>query len=415
MSDTEKALLGAVFLDNSAWETVSAIVRPEDFATYSHTKVYRTMAALFEAGTPVDLRTVAEACDVPAHEIAGLTSAVPSSSNARYYADIVHNTGTKRNAVRVLREAQEKAMELDTATEIVEYIESRIFELHEHMGGQYRHVREHVAAAVDEIEANYRAHQAGTTVGVATGLRELDELTSGLRKQDLVIIGARASIGKTALGLSIAANVSKTTPCAFFSLEMSGSAITQRLISNRGKIHLTRLRNGTLRTADFKDLTDAAGRVYSSNLWIYDVSNARLSDIKSKARRLVMREGIKVLVVDYIGLIRTDGKFDKRNEEVGHITRELKQLARELDIPIVALAQLNRNAEGKVPSLAELAESGNIEQDADVIMLLHRDRMSTDTKTLCSIVKSRNGATGNINLAFLQQYAMFQDYCEEIA
>jgi len=194
---------------------------------------------------------------------------------------------------------------------------------------------------------------------------------------------------------------------------MSGESLAQRLIAMTGKINVTKLRNGLLRPADFKDLTDAAGRVYNSHLWLYDVPNARLSDIKAKARRLVAREGVKIIVIDYIGLIHSDSRFEKRNELIGHIMREIKQLAREINVPIIVLAQLNRQAEGKVPSLAELAESGNIEQDADMIMLLHRDRLSEDTKTQCIVAKYRNGATGMIDLAFRKIYTLFQDYSPE--
>lgn len=411
--EAERAVLGAVFLDNSAWEQVSAVVRSEDFSKYAHSKVYNAMAQLANAGEPIDLVTVHGACGVPPDQVAALTDTVPSAANVAHYAAIVHDAGVKRNTIRVLRETLERAQDMEGASEIIEHVESRVLELHNDVGGQYRHIREYTKGAMDQVEENYRAAQEGRTVGVPTGLTELDELTGGLRKQDLIVVGARASIGKTALGLSISRNVAKDTPCGFFSLEMSGEQLAMRMISMHGRVRLTKLRNGGLRPADFKDLTDAAGRVYDSKLWVYDVPNARLSDMKAKARRLVAREGVKIIVVDYVGLIRTDEKFQKRNEQIGYITRELKQLARELDIPIVMLAQLSRNAEGKRPTLADLAESGNIEQDADVIMLLHRDRLSEETKTECAVLKYRNGATGIVDLAFLKAYTLFQDYSEE--
>ena len=411
-NDNERALLGAVILDNSAWERVSGVVRAEDFADYSHAKVWRTMAQLMDDGKPVDLLSLTDNCDVPGDRLAGLSSAVPTSANAGYYADAVHDAGTKRNAIRVLRETLEQAQKMVGASDIIEYVESRIFELHDKAGGQYRHISDYLKSTIDTIEERTIASRSGNTVGIASGLTELDHLTGGFRRQDLVIVGARASIGKTALGLTVAYNVSNTTPCAFFSLEMSGENLAERLLSMAGRIHYTKIRNGTLKDSDFHDLTNAATVVNDRRLWVYDVSNARLSDIRAKARRLVAREGVQVIVVDYIGLIKSDGSHDKRHEQIGHITRSLKALARELDVPVLAMAQINRSGEGKMPSLAELAESGNIEQDADCVIFLHRDRDSQAVKTECRIAKARNGPTGDFSLAFLGQYTMFRDFSD---
>lgn len=411
MVNAETSVLGALILDNSAWDTVATICRAEDFESYQHSKIYRAIGELSGSGRPVDVVTLDSMLpDVQHVDIAALRDAVPTAANVAYYARLVHDEGTKRNAQRILRETLEATTELSTAEEIVEHIEGRIFELGESLGGQYHHVRDFITPTLEELEERYKAHIAGKTVGISSGLTELDQLTGGFRKQDLVIVGARASIGKTALGLTIAYNIAEATPAAFFSLEMSGETLTERLLSMAGHINMSKIRNGYLIPADFKDLTHGAGMLYNRKLYIYDAANAQLSDLKAKARRLVKREEVELVVVDYVGLIRTNQRHERRHEQVGFIARELKQLARELDVPVILLAQLNRHAEGKMPSLAELAESGNLEQDADVILLLHRDRLSDDTETKCAIVKARNGATGEFRLAFQRRFTSFHDY-----
>jgi len=193
--DAERALLGSVFLDGSAWDVVGNMVRAEDFEHYNHGKVWSTIESMVADGKPIDLVTVSGACDVPAPEIAELTSVVPSSANAKHYATIVHDGGVKRNAIRVLRETLERTQELESASDIIEHVESRIFDLHDRSGGQYQHVRTYIKGAVEQIEENYKAHVEGRTVGIPSGLRDLDELTGGFRDQDVIVIGARPRSG----------------------------------------------------------------------------------------------------------------------------------------------------------------------------------------------------------------------------
>jgi replicative DNA helicase len=363
-------------------------------------------------GKPIDYVSVTQDTGLPGHEIAELADAVPSSANVRHYAELVHNAGTKRNTVTALRETLESVERMDTAEDIIDSVESRIMELHDDVGGEYRHVREYLKPAIEIFEQNVMAHKEGRTVGIATGITRYDEMTGGLRNGEMIIVGARASIGKTAFGLTVAGNISVTSqiPVAFMSLEMSGASVTARLFSMYGNVDSQKLWTGKIEAKDFADLHMAGQMLHDSKLYVYDVPNARLSDIKAKARRLVMREGCKTIVVDYIGLINSGERFNRRHEEIAYISRQLKQLARELDVPVVVLAQLNRQAEGKVPSLAELAESGSIEQDADVVIFLHRDRDSEEVETDLIIAKHRNGPTGRMSVAYVKRYTKFANY-----
>jgi len=258
--------------------------------------------------------------------------------------------------------------------------------------------------AIAEIEKLY--HSKGL-LGISSGYPTIDGYTGGFIPGEMTVIGARASIGKTAISLNMAERIAKAgTPVGFLSLEMSNKLLTQRLLVGNSGVGLRQIRGGMLSERDFDKLQTAAEQIYPYPLYMYDYPNARLLDIKLKARRMVRKENVKIVFIDYIGLIKTDVKV-QRWEEVGVITSELKALARELDIPVVVCAQVNRDAEGKAPTLANLRESGNIEQDADVVMFLHRKRESEDSSLLIS--KNRNGGTGKINLHYVMERTRFEE------
>jgi replicative DNA helicase len=248
-------------------------------------------------------------------------------------------------------------------------------------------------------------------------------MTSGFQNSEFIIIGARPSVGKTALALTMAANMAihRKIPVGFFTLEMADMALMQRLLSSEARINSEKLRTGMLRPADFHNLTEAAGRIYEAPLFIDDTPNIKLLDLRAQARRMKSKEGIKILFVDYIGLIEPENKNNvPRHEQVAEISRSLKSLARELELPIVCLSQVGRQSEGKPPTLADLRESGSIEQDADVVLFLHREREDTrdahgqegggagNVETDLVIAKQRNGPVGTVKLAFLPHYTKFE-------
>ncbi|MDR1638050.1 MAG: DnaB-like helicase C-terminal domain-containing protein, partial [Treponema sp.] len=257
------------------------------------------------------------------------------------------------------------------------------------------------------------------------GFDELDKMTSGFHPSEFIIIGARPSMGKTALALTMAANISihRKIPAVFFTLEMPAMALMQRLISMEAKINGNALRSGFIKSSDFQDLLDAAGRIYEAPLYIVDMPNMKLLDLRAQARRIRMQEKIEIMFIDYLGLISSENYNTPRYEQMSEISRSLKSLARELDIPIVVLAQLNRDAEKEKPNLSSIRDSGSIEQDADVVMFLHRgrdsDKKAADTanntgnaaeegKTSLILSKQRNGPVGTIDLVFMSKYARFE-------
>ncbi|HPO03724.1 MAG TPA: DnaB-like helicase C-terminal domain-containing protein, partial [Treponemataceae bacterium] len=267
----------------------------------------------------------------------------------------------------------------------------------------------------EAIEKLYHTRDAFT--GVPSGLIELDQMTSGFQKSELIIIGARPSVGKTALALSMAAHTSikEKIPTAFFSLEMSDMQLMQRLISSEAKIPSEKIRTGLLKLSDFQSIQDAAGLIYEAPLYIVDMPNMKLLDLRAMARRLRAQFNIEIIFVDYLTLITSENSLIPRHEQIAEISRSLKSLARELNIPVVALSQVKRDAEGKKSNLADLRESGSIEQDADVVMFLHRERVSSkdagdkeqaiDTELI--VAKQRNGPIGDVEILFLPRYTKF--------
>ncbi len=429
-NDAEMATLGALLLDSEALAVVLRHLRADDFYKLAHQKIFTAILGLFNEGKGVDLLTLTdELRSEGALENAGgtayvssLTSVVPTSANVEYYAKIVQENSIRRLLLKIAGEMVSSAHDdsLDGRA-VIEEAEKKIFAVTDsQQQGQYRVARDIVPDAISAIEQLY--HRKESYTGVPSGFPELDNMTSGFQNSEFIIIGARPSIGKTALALTMAANmaIKNKIPVGFFTLEMSEMALMNRLIASESRISSTNLRSGMLKPNDFHNLTEAAGRIYEAPLYIDDTPNMKLLDLRAQARRMLSKEGVKIIFVDYIGLIEPESKNNvPRHEQVAEISRSLKSLAREMDVPIVCLSQVGRQSEGKPPSLADLRESGSIEQDADVVMFLHREKDPGQSDGQSSgplniptdliIAKQRNGPIGTVPIVFIPKYTRFEN------
>lgn len=403
----ESAILGSLLLDNNCYEKVDQYVDERDFYMPLMQKIFKTITELILEGEVANIISVSEKIG-HATEISKLTD-IPTSANVGFYCKRVRDYSLRRKVKMLAGELvtlpEDRSRDI---TQIVEAIESQLSTVMDRKSWNYKALGGYISGAIGTMEKLYHS---GGILGVSTGYPGIDAYTGGFINGELTIIGARASIGKTAITLNFAEKIaSKGVPVGFISLEMAADQLTTRILCGNSGIGMRQIRAGLLSANDFGKLNDAGEKVHQYPLHIYDYPNARLLDIKLKARNMYRREKIEVLFVDYLGLIRTDLNI-QRWEEVGHITSELKALARELRIPIVVCAQVNRDAEGKAPTLANLRESGNIEQDADVVMFLHRKRDSQESELI--IAKNRNGGTGTVPLYFLPERTRFEERIKE--
>ena len=429
--EAEQATLGAILLDPEALGRVLSYLRADDFYKSAHARVFDAIVELWEKNEGIDLITVTRALkssgdlDVVggAAYVSSLTSTVPTSANVEYYARIVREMSMRRRLLKTANEIiAETFREGIESREVIEEAERRIFEISE--GQQttgFKQAREIVKQTVEAIENLYRTKDDYT--GIPSGFPALDKMLSGFQDSEFIVIGARPSVGKTALALTMAANISirRKIPVGFFTLEMSDMAIMQRLIASEARIGSQKIRTGMLRPADFKNLTDAAGMIYDAPLWISDTPGMRLLDLRAQARRMKSNFDVRIIFVDYISLVNNEHLDVPRHEQIAEISRSLKALARELAIPVVALSQVTRDVEGKRPTLASIRESGSIEQDADVVIFLHRNRGETsedpenanNVETELIVAKQRNGPVGTVRIAFVPEYTRFDPLEEE--
>ncbi len=428
--EAEKATLGAMLLNWSSVSQVSTLLRAEHFYNQQNQVIFRAMMRLDAKGETCDTLSLVEELSKSglleqsggAAYIASLTDVVPTAANIEYYAKIVFERAMRRSLINVSQEIKASAFdETRDAKLILDEAEKKIFDLSDN--GQTTSIYEMgdvVPLTVDMIEKNYTRKLAFT--GIPSGFSKLDTMTSGFQKAELIIIGARPSMGKTALALNMMEHiaVTKKIPCGFFSLEMSHVQIGQRLLSQNARIAGTKLRTGMLKLDDFQKLQDAAGRCYDSPLYIVDTPNMQLIDLRAMARRMRTIKKVEIIFIDYIGLITTENSAAPVYEQVSEISKSLKALARELNIPIVALCQVSRDAEGNEPSLNQLRGSGSIEQDADVVMFIHRERKKQqdgeaepvqDAKII--VAKQRNGPIGDVPLLFLNSITRFESKTNE--
>jgi replicative DNA helicase len=426
--DAEEAVLGAMLLSPGAIAAVSEVVDQSDFYRESHGRIYRAALGLYAKGEPVDAITVVDELEergeledvggrARIHELAAL---VPATTNAAHYGRIIREAATLRGLIRAGGEISRLGWEgLGEPTELVDRAEQIVFDLsQQRVSGDFAHIEELLRESFERITALY---ESGSDVtGAPSGFRDLDRLTSGFQPGNLVIVAARPSMGKSAFGLCIAANlaVRQGIPIAVFTLEMSKAEVTQRLMCSEAKVESQRLRTGRLAPEDWPRLTAACDKLAKAPLFVDDTGSVTMMEIRSKARRLKSKHPeLGLIVVDYLQLMTSGTTAENRVQEVSQISRNLKLLARDLDIPILAMSQLSRAVEqrhDKRPILSDLRESGSIEQDADLVVFLYRDDYydeDSDQQGLAEVIvaKHRNGPTDTVKLSFLKRYAKFAD------
>jgi replicative DNA helicase len=426
--EAEESVLGAMMLSPGAIGAVSEVLDASDFYRESHAIVYRAALALYAKGEPVDAITLVDELEergeleaaggrVRIHELAAL---VPASANAGHYARIVREMATLRGLIRAGGEISQLGWERPgETTDLVDRAEQVVFDLSQsRVSSEFSHIEELLKDSFERITALYEA--GADVTGTPSGFRDLDRLTSGFQPGNLIIVAARPSMGKSGLGLCMAANlaVRAEVPTAMFTLEMSKAEVTQRLMCSEAKVESQRLRTGKLGADDWPRLTAACDRLAKAPIYVDDQGSITMMEIRSKARRLKSREpSLGLIVVDYLQLMTSGSNVESRVQEVSQISRALKVLARDLDVPILAMSQLSRAVEqrhDKRPILSDLRESGSIEQDADLVMFVYRDEYyneETDQQGLAEVIlsKHRNGPTGTEKLSFLKRYAKFAD------
>jgi replicative DNA helicase len=427
-TEAERSILGAILLDNNALNTAIEKLRPEDFFHDHHRRIYLQMIALGEAQQAIDLVTLTdqlhrrgelEASGGPAY-IAQLVDGVPRVANLEHYARIVKEKSLLRGLIHATHAIQRQAMEMEEdADAILDRAESSIFQLAEdRVRSGLVGVREVVRENFERISQIFSEGKRIT--GLSTGYHQLDNLTSGLQPSELIILAARPSMGKTALALNIAENVAVrgNHPVAIFSLEMSKESLLLRLLSADAQIDSHKFRTGHLSREDGGKIPVSLRRLSEAPLWIDDMGAATVVEMGAKLRRLKRDKGLALAVVDYLQLVSARGRFGNRNEEVSSITRGLKGLAKELKVPVLVLSQLTRapEREDRRPQLADLRESGAIEQDADVVIFIHRpnafkpDELPEErAKTELLIAKQRNGPTDRIHFVFRSTFTRFEE------
>ncbi len=425
--EAEQAVLGAMLLKPDAVTTAAEELTADDFYRETHRLIFEAMMDLKERTEPIDLVTLTEQLKkadkltkiggIPALSL--IANSVPTAANVQYHARIVREKAQLRSLIHAATEIAGAAYEdAEDVEDIMDSAEKRILEVASGKRSKdFVPLQDILLHTLEQIEARYS--NKGSITGLPTGFTELDHLTAGLQKSDLILVAARPSMGKTAFTLNIAAHVvlRAKEPVAFFSLEMSKEQLVQRLICSEGRIDSQRLRVGELEDKEWGDLIDTANRLSAAPLYIDDTPGITVMELRSKARRLKAEQGLSLIIIDYLQLMqgRTSKSGDNRQQEISEISRSLKALARELNVPVVALSQLSRSVESrqiKRPMLSDLRESGSLEQDADIVMFLYREDYydpETENKNITEVIiaKHRNGPVDTVELTFLKQFTKF--------
>ena len=431
--EAEESVLSAILVDNNVLLDVIEILSPDDFYRSAHQKIFAAITELFDKGEPIDLVTLANKLNENgcmeeiggASYLAKLVDAVPLAVNALHYGKIIHDKAALRRLIEKANAIAKRCFEdRGDVDEIIDYAESSIFEISERKTRQaFYPISKIILGNIETLEENQGNHSLVT--GVPTGFTQLDSMTSGLQGSDLIILAARPSMGKTALALNIARNaaINGNVPSAIFSLEMSKEQLSLRMLCSEASIDSSRLRGGFFSMDDWHRLTDAAGTLSDAPIYIDDSPSLTAMDIRAKSRRLKMEKNIGLVIIDYLQLMQGKAGTERRDLEISDISRSLKALAKELNIPVVALSQLNRMLEqrnDKRPRLSDLRESGALEQDADVVAFIYRDEVynkdeNNPNRGIAEIIlsKQRNGPTGDIHLTFLGAYTRFENLATE--
>lgn len=429
--EAEQSVLGGLLLDNKSWPAVEERVSDEDFYRRSHQTLFSAIRSLLQQGHPADVLTVGERLKLEKKidEIGGeiylfeLAKNTPSAFNVAAYADIVRERSVLRRLISVSNEIAGDAFNPPTGQSMVDLLdaaERKIFSIAEQSsrGAGPESIKSLLTEAVDRIDHLYRSESA--LIGVSTGYHDLDEMTSGLQASDLIIIAGRPSMGKTAFAMNLVehAAVHEKRAVLVFSMEMSGSSLAMRLMSSLGKIDQHKVRTGKLEEQDWENLTEALGKLSEAPIFIDDTPALSPAEVRSRARRVAREHNLGLIVVDYLQLMQMPGYSDNRTLEISNISRALKALAKELNVPVIALSQLNRGLEqraDKRPIMSDLRESGAIEQDADLIAFIYRDEVyheDTRDKGIAEIIiaKQRNGPIGKVRLTFRGQFTRFENF-----
>lgn len=432
--ESEQAVIGALLLDNSAYDRIADKLSENDFFTRDHRMIYRAAAEILNMHKPLDVVTLAEHLDVRKQlddvggvfYIGSLVQSTPSAANIERYADIVHDKALMRTMAQIADEVQKRVMNPNgaSAKELLDFAQGRFMSVGEGVAKRattMQSMNEVLPRVAEKIDELYSRETVDDVTGLATGLRDLDKLTAGMQPGDLIVIAGRPSMGKTALSLNIArhAGVALRKNVCVFSLEMINDQLVNRFVSDLSGIHSERLRTGRLYDADWSGLTTALGKLNDVGIYMDDGAGMTVSDLKVRARRLhrQLPDGLHLIVIDYLQLIATTGGANNRANEIAEITRELKSLAKELKLPVIVLSQLNRGVEqrpDKHPVMSDLRESGGIEQDADVIAFVYRDEYYNDDSQYkgeaeIMIAKQRNGPIGNVRTKFVKHLTRFED------
>jgi replicative DNA helicase len=431
-TEAEQAVLGGVFLRNDIFHTLVDAINDEDFYSPVHRIIYQAFQELYRRREPVDLVTVAEYLQTKGQldevggtvYLASLAESVASASNAVFHAQIVRDKSVRRRLIQTSSEILTSCFEAGEQTEsLLDQAEQQIFSIAESKGKPvFMSSKDLVQRVFEQLEA--RAGQGELVTGVPTGYTDFDQMTAGLQKSDLIILAARPSMGKTALALNMGmrAAIQHDVPVAVFSLEMSMDQLMMRLLGCHGRVDLSRLRSGYLNDEDWSRLYQSAEDLSRAPIYIDDTPALSTMEIRARSRRLKAEKGVGLIIVDYLQLMRSSHKSDSREQEISDISRNLKALAKELEVPVIALSQLNRKVEersDKRPMISDLRESGAIEQDADVIVFIYRDAAynkaeDNPNKNIAEIIigKQRNGPVGAIRLGYFGQYTVFENLTE---
>lgn len=430
--ESEQSILGSIILDKDAIITVAETINPSDFYKEAHKIIYESMLSLNSNNEPIDLITLIEELRKEGHldnvggisYLTSLSTIVPTTSNVKYYANIVKEKSVMRQLIKASNEIINLGYNASTdVQEILEKAEKNIFDIsQEKASDDIQPINVVLQDTFDMIER--LCTQKSDVTGITTGFTDLNKKINGLQRTDLILLAARPAMGKTAFSLNLVQNAALKgdASVAVFSLEMSKEQLVQRMLSAQSNVELSKIKTGNLGESDWPRIIDAMAVLSEANIFIDDTPGIKISEIRSKCRRLKIEKGLDLILIDYLQLMEGEGKNENRQQEIAKISRSLKILAKELDCPVIALSQLSRSPELRKdhrPILSDLRESGSIEQDADIVMFLYRDEYyhdDSEKKNIGEVIiaKNRHGETGNVELVWFGQVQKFADKVREI-
>lgn len=430
--ESEQSILGSILLDKDAIITVTETIQPEDFYKEAHKIIYECMMKLNNKSEPIDLITLTEELKKQGHledvggisYITSLSTIVPTTSNVKYYADIVKEKSVLRKLIKVSNDILNLGYDSSIKVEdILEKAEKQIFDISQEKSSEdFKSINSVLMDAYDMIEKLYTNKEDIT--GITTGFEDLNNKTNGLQRTDLILIAARPAMGKTAFSLNLVQNAALKgdASVAVFSLEMSKEQLVQRMLAAQSHVELKKIKNGSLDENDWPRIIDAMSVLSNSNIYIDDTPGIKISELRSKCRKLKIEKGLDLILIDYLQLMEGDGGNESRQQEISKISRSLKIIAKELNCPVIALSQLSRAPEQRAdhrPMLSDLRESGAIEQDADIVMFLYRDEYyhpDSERKNIGEIIiaKNRHGETGSVELVWLGEIQKFANKAREM-